>query len=124
MIKGDNYKEAYDYLSKLELDQDLFALLGIVVNHFDDVNISFEFLKLLREFNIRKLGSSYDYLEYLRLKFEQYSYGQLYVYLKTLVGSKDVYGKVDYLYEYELKEYYKVAFELGKYKEVVRFLNK
>ena len=124
LIKGEKYKEAYDYLSKLELDQDLFALLGIVVNHFDDVNISFEFLKLLREFNIRKLGSSYDYLEYLRLKFEQYSYGQLYVYLKTLVGSKDVYGKVDYLYEYELKEYYKVAFELGKYKEVVRFLNK
>ena len=84
------------------------------------LNYQEKYLKLLEEFDHTPFNPYNDYIEYIRLKFEQYSYNNLYNFLKNTVLEKNLIYKHYFLNHIELKEFYKIAFQLGKYKEIAK----
>jgi transcriptional regulator with XRE-family HTH domain len=118
------YEQAYLILNDLEKDEKVLALMGYLVDKINNLNYQVRYLKLIDDTDHDNNLFS-DYVEYIRLKFEQYSYGHLYNYLKNHVLENQKIYKHYYLNKIELNEYYNLAFELGKYKEIARnILNK
>lgn len=122
LIYNKQYLEAYEYCKDIEHDQDFLLLKAIIVNNIDEMDISYDFLMYLRKNNINKFGVSYEFIEYVRIKLEKYSYMQLYNYLKNVVFTKKVQLHNKFLLKEEIKELLKIAYELGKYKEIVKLL--
>ena len=122
LINRKMYDEAYHFSKDIDYDQDFLALKAIIINRIDDVDISFDFLTKLREITLVKNTSSYCFLEFFRIKLEKYSYMHLYNTLKNMVFSVPVNYQNHYLYQETLKEFLHTAYELGKYKEVVKLL--
>ena len=89
------------------------------------MNYSMMFLKDLEEYDSLEENPYNDYIEFVRLKLEQYSYTHLYSYLKNKVLINQKVFLNFFLNYIEKIEYYNLAFELGKYKEIARsVLNK
>ena len=121
LIIHKRYEEVYNNLNGKELEQELMALLGLAVDKIQNMSKSYEYLKVLREYTVKNYGFYSRLLEYLKLKLEQYSYGHLFVYLKNVLTSDDL---PVFIYNVLIKEFFYISYELGKYKEIVRFLNK
>ena len=91
----------------------------------NNMTYAVEYLNHLEQFEYVESTPFTDYTEYVRLKLEQYSYSQLYHFLKTKVLERQLKYCCESLYQVELKEYYSILFELGKYKEIAKhILNK
>lgn len=122
MVERRLYFDAYEYTKYRDYDQDFLALKAIAVNRIDDLNISYEFLMKLRETTLIENTSSFVFVEYFRIKLEKYSYMQLYTSLKNIIFSKEVANQNHYLYNELFKELLMIAYELGKYKEIIKLL--
>ncbi len=122
LIKKKEYLEAYKYLINKKLNQELLALCGIAINHLNDINLSVEFLNILRDFNFVKFGAYYEFLEYLRLKLEQFGYLHLYGYLKNILFNEHNILNNKTFFNEEMNDFLDIAFELGKYKETLKLL--
>ena len=121
LIIHEKYEDVYNNLNGRELSQELMALLGLAVDKLQNMGKAYEYLKVLREYTIKDHGFYSKLLEYLKLKLEQYSYGHLFVYLKNVLLSNDLQA---FIYDVLVKDFFYIAYELGKYKEIVRFLNR
>ena len=103
----------------------ILSLMAYTVDEMNNINYSIKFLKELEDYDNLELSPYGDYIEYVRLKLEQYSYTHLYSYLKNKVLTNQKRFLHYFLNQVEKKEYYNLAFELGKYKEIARaVLNK
>ncbi|MBQ8292424.1 MAG: helix-turn-helix transcriptional regulator [Bacilli bacterium] len=121
-----DYLRALDILNVAGPDYAILCLEAMVLSKINDFEKSGKYLRKIKKSaehsDYEKLYVSY--LEYMKGKFEQHSYLKMQGYLKSYVlplGKK--YG-LFWLYEEEIREYLNLCFELGKYKEVVRFLIK
>lgn len=125
LINKQKFEQAYLVLDKLDKCDEVLALMGFVVDKLNNMNYQVLYLKYLEEWDDDVKSPFVDYIEYVRLKFEQYSYGYLYSFLKNRVLDNQKIFQHYYLKELEYNEFYSVAFELGKYKEIARsVLNK
>ena len=125
IIKG-SYEQAYLLLKEatsLELlDEVRLAIMGIAVNRLNKMSISLSYLEILRQIKFEDHNPYTSFLEYMRLKLEQYGYQQLHNYLKQQILAPGKSYHLGFIYQEVLHEYQKISFELGRYKEVVRFL--
>lgn len=125
LIKCDQLEKAYILLKQLNKNQRVLCVLAYVVNKMNNMTYAVEYLNHLEQFEYVESTPFTDYIEYVRLKLEQYSYSQLYHFLKTKVLERQLKYCCESLYQVELKEYYSILFELGKYKEIAKhILNK
>ena len=60
----------------------------------------------------------------MREKIEQYSYTKILAFLKSVALPHIKNNFISIIYEEEIKEYLILCYELGKYKEAIRFLIK
>lgn len=120
LTRNKKYREAYELLIGKNYTIESLALMGYCVDNLNDYTLQAEFLEIVNGTDYPKEGPYYDYLEFIRLKFEQYSYNQLYVYLKTALTK--FHRHQNYWVFNALRiNFNKLAFELGKYKEAVKF---
>ncbi len=125
LINKNRYEQAYLIMDKLDKTDEVLAVMGFLVDKLNNMNYQVLYLKLLENYIDDTKSPFNDYIEYVRLKFEQYSYGYLYSFLKNRVLENQKIFQHYFLKELEYNEYYNVAFELGKYKEIARsVLNK
>ena len=121
LINKQSYEQAYLLLKNEKQNIKVLTLMAICVNKINNMRISLEYLQLLKDFDFKEVSPYYDYLEYTRLKLEQYGYAHLHGFLKNEVLPNQKEYQNDFLYREEMNEYQRVAFELGRYKEVVRY---
>lgn len=125
LIRKNKLEQAYLVLEQLTKEEKVLCLTGYVVDKMNNMGYSLKYLKTLEEFDYEESTPYSDFIEYVRLKLEQYSYGQLYNFLKNRVLEKQNNYCHYYLNEIETKEFYYILFELGKYKEIAKhILNK
>lgn len=125
LIKQNKLEQAYLILEQLTKEEKVLCLIGYTVDKMNNMGYSLNYLKELEEFDYEESTPYSDYIEYVRLKLEQYSYGQLYNFLKNRVLERQNVYKHYYLNEIETNEFYYILFELGKYKEIAKhILNK
>ena len=84
------YEQAYLILNDLEKTSPIMALMGYLADKMYLLNYQEKYLKLLEEFDHTPFNPYNDYIEYIRLKFEQYSYNNLYNFLKNTVLEKNL----------------------------------
>lgn len=121
-----DYFKVLEIIKKVGPNVKMLALEGLVLNRINSFDKSVQFLNKLKTID---LSYHYDdvfgnYIEYIREKFEQYSYTKILAFLKTIVLPNVRSNFVFWLYEEEKQEYLKLCFELGKYKEAIRFMIK
>ena len=109
----------------LPYNSKLLSLEVLALNKINDLSENIKFVSKLKNFESNnKTGVYLVFLEYYHQKFEQYSYTKLLNYLKSVAIPKVKSNYVFWLYEEEKNEYLNLCFELGKYKEAVRFMIK
>ena len=120
-----DYKKVVEILENQQKDAKLIALEGIVINKLNDVALSLKFISKLKSLDFYCKGNVYcNIIEYMREKFEQYSYAKLLSFLKSIALPQIKENCVFWIYEQENLEYFSLCFELGKYKEAVRHVIK
>lgn len=122
LIKCNQLEKAYILLKQLKKDQKVLCVLAYLVNKINNMTYAVEYLNMLEQFEYHESTPFTDYIEYVRLKLEQYSYSQLYHFLKTKVLEGQQKYCCESLYQVEIQEYYSILFELGKYKEIAKHI--
>ena len=119
-----NYKRVLELVDNSN-DVKLLALEALATYKLNDVAASIDYTNKLRTIDFySKNNAYYHFIEYMRAKFEQYSYTKLLSYLKGVALPQIKSNFVFWIYEQENKEYFALCFELGKYKEAVRYILK
>ena len=125
LTRYQKFEKAYLILQSQTKTPWVVSLMAYVVDKMNNMNYSMMFLKDLEEYDSLEENPYNDYIEFVRLKLEQYSYNHLYSYLKNKVLINQKVFLNFFLNYIEKIEYYNLAFELGKYKEIARsVLNK
>lgn len=114
------YEQAYLLLKTLRKDQHVLALKAYVCDQLNVIAYTVEYLNEIEDIDNNTKTPYGDYIEYMRLKFEQYSYGHLLNFLKNRVLENQQRYANYFLEKIEKLEYYNIAFELGKYKEIAK----
>lgn len=120
LIRENKFYEAYQLLLKEYTTIENLTLMAHCVDQLGEDSKQAEFLEYLSDLVYIKEGPYYDYLEFLRLKFEKYSYSHLYIYLKSCISNYEEHSNI-WVFKALRNNFYKLAFELGKYKEAVKF---
>ncbi len=122
----NNYSKVIDLVNTIEPSVKILALEGMILNKINDFDKSVKFLNKLKSVEICFKSNDVfgNYIEYIREKFEQYSYTKILAFLKNVVLPNVKENYVFWLYEEEKQEYLMLCFELGKYKEAIRFMIK
>jgi len=121
----NNYIDAIDLVKEIKLTNESVVLYGLVLDELQEPNLFYEFLNNVRVKNEKIDGKEKVLIEYFKLKFKQTSYSYLLNYCKQyLLGSPEVVERsIEYLYLE--REYIRLCFETGHYKDVVKyFMNK
>ena len=121
----EDYRKVLEITESCKTNVQIMVVEASAINRLNDISKSIKFADKIKsvDFNVKNTVYS-EFLEYMREKFEQYSYVKLLSYLKNVILPKSKENYVFWLYEQENLEYFTLCFELGKYKEVVRFLIK
>lgn len=121
----EDYRKVLEITESCKTNVQIMVVEASAINRLNDISKSIKFADKIKtiDFNLKSTVYS-DFLEYMREKFEQYSYVKLLSYLKNVILPKSKENYVFWIYEQENLEYFTLCFELGKYKEVVRFLIK
>ncbi len=122
----EDFKKALEILNNGQETTRVLAVEALVLNKLCDFNKAVKFLGKIKNYDNYLKGEEVhqNYIEYIREKFEQYSYTKIQSYLKNVALPFTSKNHVFWVYDEEIKEYLKLSFELGKYKESIRFLIK
>ncbi len=122
----ENYAEVLELINNVTPSTRILAVEAMTLNKINDFNKAIKFVGKMKGYtNYLKGEEVYrNYIEIIKAKFEQYSYNKMHSTLKNIVLPKTKNDYVFWIYEEEMREYLRVAFELGKYKESIRFLVK
>ena len=125
------YYYLHDYEKVLELtknfnnDIKLLAIESMTLNKMKDFSKCINFIDKLKNANIYYPSSIYsNFIEYMRQNFEQYSYNKTLSFLKSVVIPSSKINYAFWILEEEKQEFLSLCYELGKYKEGIRFLIK
>lgn len=121
-----DYFKVLEIVSTVKPSAKTLALEAMILNKINDFDKSVKFLNKIKaiEIHFNREDVFGNYIEYIREKFEQYSYTKILTFLKNVVLPKVKENYVFWLYEEEKQEYLTLCFELGKYKEAIRFMIK
>lgn len=119
LTRNGKYQDAYELMLEAKPNLEGYCLMAYCVDNINNYGLQDQFIKILKNIECSK-GPYNDYIEYIRLKLEQYSYNQLYIYLKNVLNK---YHQHQNFWVFNLLRinFNKLAFELGKYKEAVKF---
>lgn len=120
LINKKAYEQAFLLMQNEPNTVQNLTVMGISVNRINDFNVSIEYLQILKNQDLTINGPYEEFLDYMRLKLEQYGYSYLHNYLKHQILPHQKRYQCAFLLKEEEHEYQKVAFELGRYKEVVK----
>lgn len=122
----NDYAKVVDILNISKPSAKILSLEAMAINKINDFDKSVKFLSKIKAMDNYIVGDDVyrNYIEYIREKFEQYSYNKIQTFLKTVALPHIKENFVSWLYEDEIQEYLNLSFELGKYKEAIRFLIK
>lgn len=121
LIEAGNAEKAYLILREEKATNKILSLMAAATIKQYNVKQSLEFVQILRTFDFKESSPYYDFLEYVRLKFERYDINQLHAFLKNEVLPRQSVYNNQYLKDIELVEYQKIAYDIGRYKELVRY---
>ena len=122
---GD-YQKALNIINIKDTNPQLLALEAIILNKINNLEQLINFLSKIKSLDVITKGEDVylNYLEYIREKIEQYSYTKILSFLKSVALPHIKNNYVSIIYEEEISEYLMLCYELGKYKEAIRFLMK
>lgn len=98
------------------------ALIASAINRIGDIKTAFKYLDTIKKFPYTIYESVYaKHVEYIRRKFEQYHYTHLMSLLKNdlLVNQNEQHH--DFFYKIEMFELAALGYEMGRYKETLRY---
>ena len=120
LIYKGSYEQAYLLMENEPHTKENLAIMGISINHLNNFHLAGPYLQLIKELEITGVGPYEEYLEYMRLKLEQYGYSYLHNNLKHQILPHQKKYQCAFLLKEETYEYHKMSFDLGRYKEVVK----
>ena len=107
------------------IDIKLLSVEAMAINKMKDFGKCIDFVDKLKVANIYYPSAIYtNFIEYMRQNFEQYSYTKSLAYLKSVVIPLSKSDYAFWILEEEKQEFLSLCYELGKYKEAIRFLIK
>ncbi len=119
------YSKILDICKNVKANVKILTVEALAINKIKDVNLSLNFNDKIRSIDTYHQSPIYlNFLEYMRQNFEQYSYTKTMAYLKNVVLPQSKNNCAFWIVEEEKQEFLSLCYELGKYKEAIRFLIK
>lgn len=120
-----DYERVLDLTKNFNNDIKLLSVEAMTLNKLKDYGKCIDFIDKLKCVNVYYPSAIYsNFIEYMRQTFEQYSYNKTLSYLKNVVIPLSKTNYAFWIIEEEKQEFLSLCYELGKYKEAVRFLVK
>ena len=122
LIATKRYKEGYEFIKEIKINSDLAPLYAIIVNDLNDLELKNQFLNLLiiKEQKM-SAGWTRKIVDYYQAKFQNYNNSYLHNYLKSLLIYKPLPITNSLLYKHIENEYINLSYDLGHYKEIVKY---
>lgn len=120
-----DYDKVLELTKSFNNDIKLLSVEAMAINKMKDFGKCIDFVDKLKVANIYYPSAIYtNFIEYMRQNFEQYSYTKSLAYLKSVVIPLSKSDYAFWILEEEKQEFLSLCYELGKYKEAIRFLIK
>ena len=121
LLKKKEYQKVYNHLIESKLTSKTLLLLAIAIDKLHNDSYKFDFLNhhLIKD-------KRYDerlklQIEYYIMKLEKYDQGYLLNYLRRITNNRDfIFASGNLINDMLKEEYITLAYELGRYKEVVK----
>ncbi len=122
LIYYRKWQQAFDYLQEVKLNNKLLLLYAIVVDHLNNPNYFYQFLNVQMVKEEKYDCYFKDIIRYYVMKFQNFNHSYLLNYMRMTINDISGVFKNNMIFKIILKEYSSLTFELGRYKELVRFL--
>ncbi len=120
-----DYEKVLEMTKSFNNDIKILSVEAMAINKMKDFGKCFDFVHTLKIANSYYPSATYiNFIEYMRQNFEQYSYTKSLAYLKSVVIPLSKSDYAFWILEEEKQEFLSLCYELGKYKEAIRFLIK
>lgn len=117
------YKETFEMADIPQPSIRLLMMMGACIIMIKDFELYMKFTGILKNNNFKiSTDARSRFVEYAKLKAGQYGYFDQYKYLKSILIVSLLDAGLHYYCDLAVKEYLRIAVELGKYKESLGFI--